>query len=348
MECKKLGFISNKEHLYYEKYDYIFIDVSSMLIVPYLNLEKYQSTDRINITPFVETVKFYVNMKEVLPKTKFIFVFDGGISINIKKIYPTYKANRKSKRNTGTLDGNTNNLYDYNCMLIKQLFDYLNEIVISSNVINNEADFIIGYLIKNVKKENCKLKNLVVSHDKDYLLMYDENVHVIYKHFTPTVKCNYLIKNFDCISEIINFYYLRNVKELLYYKALMGDISDNIKKPFGITNKTPIENFFTNSCLEDKEISYTSILEYFNNKFKKIDLYNKFEKDFRRNIFLMNVFNEEIILDSDKIKLNKILNEILYPNNNKIEINLIKNFISEFGLYFDEEETNRLFKYLIG
>lgn len=287
-------------------------------------------------------------MKSVLKNTKFIFVFDGGISLAIKKIYPEYKANRNSKRSSGVFDGDVKKLYDYNCMLLYNFFTLLNEIVIPSNCVCNEADFVIGYILKNIQLVNNNIKSLVISKDKDYLLMFNERTHVIYKYISPTVRSNFLIKNFDCIGEILDFPYLRNIKELIFYKALMGDTGDNINKPFGIKTKVVIENFFTNCCMEDIEITYDSIVNYFRDKFKKENLVIRFEKEFRRNLFLVNVFNDEVIIDHDKFKLNNIIETILYPDNNKIEINLLKSFIADYGLYFHDEEFTKLFDFLIG
>ncbi len=348
MSCIILNFISNKKHLFYENYDYVFVDVNSLTVTPYLSIEKYQSTDRFNISPFVETIKFYANMKKVLPKTKFIFVFDGGISSKIKKIYPKYKMNRSSKRTKGVFDGIKSKSYDYNCMLITQALRYFGEIVIPSNVISNESDFMIGYILKNIKKVNDKLKMLVISHDMDYLMAFDENVHVIYKYTAPQMVKNYLIKSFDCICDILDYPYLRNVEELMFYKALLGDKSDNIEKPFGIRTKVPVENYFADCCMEDISITYESIIKHFSKKFKKESIIKKFESEFRRNLFITNIFNEDVISDVDRIKLNDIINNILYPENTKVEINLVKEFIMQYGLYFDEDDIDKLFKFLKG
>lgn len=348
MSCEILNFMSNKKHLFYENYDYIFVDINSLTVTPYLGIEKYQSSDRINISPFVETIKFYAGMKHVLPRSKFVFVFDGGISRNIKKIYPKYKQHRASRKTLGSFDFTGNKLYDYNCMLITQVLRHFGEIVIPSNLVSNESDFMIGYILKKVKEVNSNIRSLVISHDRDYLMTFDSNIHVIYKYTAPQMVRNYLIKNFDCICEIIDFPYLRNVEELIFHKALLGDVSDNIDKPFGIKSKTIVENYFTDCCMNDITITYESIIAHFSEKFKQESIIKKFESEFRRNIYITNIFNSDIILDTDKMKLDNIINTILYPENTKVEINLVKDFIIHYGLYFSGSDIEELFKFLKG
>ena len=346
MNCKELNFINNKKELSTKNYNYCIVDTNSLTVVPFLNSDQYQSTDRINITPFVKTIKFYVDMKCVLPNTKFIFVFDGGISSVIKKIFNKYKSNRSSRKTMSSFDGNKNKIYDYNVYLLEKILNYFNEIVIPGNFICNEADFICGYLIKNILNINNNNKILAISHDKDFLMTFKENVHVIYKYTAPSIVKNYYVDNFDCITEIIDFPYIKNIEEYILYKALIGDTSDNIDKPFGFKTIIPIKNLFTDSYLENKNLTYDSVSEYFKIYFNNDNIYNKFLIDFRRNLFLMNIFNDEIIADTDKIKLNNKLDDILYPERKEIEINSIYETILEYGLYFNEEEIDDIFKYL--
>jgi hypothetical protein len=125
----------------------------------------------------------------------------------------------------------------------------------------------------------------------------------------------------------------------------MGDSSDNIKKPYGIKSKTIFENFFRDCYLDDIDVTYDSILQYFSKKFKTPQILSKFEKEFRRNLYICNIFNDDIISELDKVKLNKIFDDIIYPKDNKIQINSIQQFIKQYGL-MGESDSENLFKYL--
>jgi 5'-3' exonuclease len=346
MNCNILNFVNNKKALFNKKYTYFFIDINSLTVTPFLGIEKYQSDDRINITPLIETLKFYTSMKQVLPNTHFIFAFDGGISMQIKKMYPKYKQNRSSKKTKSIFDGNSGNLYDYNVALICRLMNYFGETVIPSNLICNESDFMIGYLVNSVKEMVPDCNMLVMSHDHDYLMFQDKNVDVIYKYTAPSRAKYYHVQGIECICEIIDFPYLKNIHEFILFKALVGDKSDNIDKPFGLKTVTPVKNYFTDCYLDDIPVTYDNIISYFTKYFKNNDsIVSKFTNEFRRNLFMINVFNEEIISSLDKIKLNDILNDILLPKDKKIEINSIYDLFSDYGLYHTKEDIDQILNF---
>ena len=348
--CKFITNLNYKQNFKNIQYNYILIDINSLTLIPYLKSEKYFSKDNINITPFIETVKLYANYKKYFPKAKFIFVIDGGISPTILKVYPDYKKNRNSKKFTSkSYDLTKNkNIYDYNVGLLMALFKEFKEIFIS-DIRRNEADFIIGYLINKLSINN---KCLVLSHDKDLLFTYNKNnnVDVIYKYIN--MKYNkilyYYIDSFESLLQIIDFRYLKNEIELLYYRALIGDTSDSIYKPFGLKSKKIVNNMFESCYLENINITYEYIIEYFSKKFNNDRVLKNFTTDFRKNLLIMNIFNDDIILQNDKIKLNTYIDNIKYCCNDKIEINSIYKLFSKYGLYLEERHIDEMFKYLKG
>jgi len=347
MNCKIITNVNLLQNIKNKNYEYVVIDTNSLTIVPYLNSEKYISTDRIIISPFMETFKLYLNYKKILPNTKFIFVFDGGISPQILKIAPDYKKKRNSRRYTTGVVGEKG--YDYNIKLLSILFSYFNEVTIS-DIRRNEADFVIGYLVDDLSKFG---KCLVLSHDKDLLLTYNknDNVDVIYKQTGTEYKVtNFLIDCQDCINHIIDFQYLRNTTELLYYRSLIGDTSDSIQRPFGLKSKVIVDNMFKDALMMDIEITYEYIIDYFTSKFKNMNsiVIEKFTNDFRRNIAIMNIFNKDIMSDSEQIKLNSYLDDIKYNINENIEINSVYELFDRYGLYLTKEDLDKTFKYLKG
>ncbi|MEY2702454.1 MAG: hypothetical protein RLY43_1087, partial [Bacteroidota bacterium] len=272
MNCKTVNKLNLEKSFKGLSYDYIIFDTNSLTIVPYLNSSKYVSSDNINITPFIETFKMYLNYKKLFPDTRFIFVFDGGISPILLKMLPDYKKSRKSRKFTPNHNASSGGkIYDYNIKLINILMGYFNEVVID-DIDRNESDFIIGYLIDNLSSNS---ECLVYSHDKDLLLAHNhnENVDVLYKQSSlidgQYRTTNYLVDSQDCINHIFDFQYLKNVKELLFYRALIGDTSDDITKPFGIKSKTIVNNMFQDAYLEDQEVTFDYVMNYFGNKFPK-------------------------------------------------------------------------------
>lgn len=352
MNCKIINKINLLQNFKEKDYKFILIDTNSLTIVPYLKSEKYMSTDRIIISPFMETFKFFLNYKKIFPDAKFIFTFDSGISPVILKIFPDYKKNRHSRRYTPSTSSNISGslVYDYNIKLLINLFEYFNEHTIF-DIKRNEADFIIGYLSDDLSKIG---KCLVISHDKDLLLTFNknDNIDVVYKQtgMKDTKVTNFLVDTQDCVNHIMDFQYLQNTKDLLYYRALCGDSSDSIPKPFGIKSKTIIQNMFKDCFMMDIEVTYEYIVSYFKEKFKKMNevVIERFEDDLRKNIAIMNVFNKEIINDNDKIKLNYHLDEIKYNLNNKIEINSIYELFEKYGLYLSKDDLDKTFEYIKG
>ena len=338
MTCKKINDLNIYNVLRGNDYKFILIDVNSLTIIPYLNSTKYLSNDNINITPFIETFKLYIRYKKVFKNSHFIFVFDGGISENILKVYPDYKKNRRTRK---YLNSRNNGIYDYNIKLCNLIFSMFNELVID-DIQRNETDFIIGRLLTKLSSE----KKLVLSHDQDYLLMLDDNTDIIYKEIKQPRVTYYYINNIDCICQLIKFEYLKNISELMYYKAMVGDKSDNITKPFGIKSKTIVNNMFYTFYMEEINVTYDRIIEYFAKKIKNETAFEKFKKTFRRNLYIINIFNNDIISDRDKLKINNHLNDFIYNNDDLVEINSIYEVFDKYGLFFTREDIDKIFKYL--
>lgn len=346
MTCKNINNLNIKSTINNKKYNYVIIDLNSLTIVPYLTTSKYLSNDNINISPFIESLKFYTLYKKVFKDSKFIFVIDGGISPSITNIYPKYKANRNSRKYTQSTQNilTTKDTYDYNVGLINNLFTYLGEYVIS-DISRNEADFIIGYILNKISENNnC----LVISHDKDLLYTYNKNnTDFIYKQIKEKIVNYIYVDNFECLLNILNFEYIKNEVEVLYYRSLIGDTSDNIDKPFGINSSKIVNNLFYDCYINNIEIDYNYIVNYFTNKFSKNNtIIDKFVKDFRRNLFIMNIYNEEIFTTSEKIKLSSYIDIIKFSLNSKMEINMVYNLFDKYGLYLSKEEVSNMINFI--
>jgi DNA polymerase-1 len=169
----------------------------------------------------------------IFDPTRVVIIWDGkGGSGNRQNIDPNYKAQRASARITHW------GLYDTREeeqeALIGQLFrtrDYLDCLPVHQIVIEKlEADDIMAYLAKRASKAGKKVT--IVSSDKDFLQLIDNNIEV----YAPVKKKTFTKDNI--LEEIkvlpTNF----NI-----VKSLLGDNSDNLPGVKGLGIKTIVAEF---------------------------------------------------------------------------------------------------------
>jgi len=169
----------------------------------------------------------------IFDPTRVVIIWDGkGGSGNRQNIDPNYKAQRATARITHW------GLYDTREeeqeALIGQLFrtrDYLDCLPVHQIVIEKlEADDIMAYLAK--RASNAGKKVTIVSSDKDFLQLIDNNIEV----YAPVKKKTFTKDNI--LEEIkvlpTNF----NI-----VKSLLGDNSDNLPGVKGLGIKTIVAEF---------------------------------------------------------------------------------------------------------
>jgi len=181
------------------------------------------------IVGFLRSIGYTINM--VRP-TRTIIVFDGkGGSTRRRKIFPQYKMGRKmSHRLNRTHDFLTRD--DEKKMMVFQLnriVQYLECLPFTIiNMDNIEADDVIGYCAKHIFDK----KSTIMSTDKDFLQLIDENISV----YSPTKK-----KMYD-EEKVVEEYGISSHNFLLY-KILDGDVSDSIPGIKGVGLKSLIKHF---------------------------------------------------------------------------------------------------------
>ena len=164
--------------------------------------------------------------------TRTIIVFDGkGGSNRRRKIFPQYKMGRKmSHRLNRTHDFLTRE--EEKKMMIFQLnriVEYLECLPVTIiNMDGIEADDVIGYCAKHIFDN----KSTIMSTDKDFLQLIDENIRV----YSPTKK-----KMYD-EEKIIEEYGISSHNFLLY-RMLDGDVSDSIPGVKGVGLKSLLKYF---------------------------------------------------------------------------------------------------------
>jgi len=182
------------------------------------------------IVGFLRSLAFNINM---IRPTRTIIVFDGkGGSNRRRKIFPEYKMGRKMSYRLNRAH-NFLTREEEQQMMIRQLnrvVEYLECLPVSiMNMENCEADDVIGYLSKHIYKDN---KTTIVSTDKDFLQLVDENTQL----YSPTKK-----KMYD--EEKVFEEYGIHPKNFLLFRMFDGDKSDGIPGVNGIGMKTLVKLF---------------------------------------------------------------------------------------------------------
>jgi DNA polymerase-1 len=232
--------------------------------------------------------------------TRVIVVWDGkGGSGNRQNIDPNYKAQRATSRIThwGLYDSKEEEME----ALIGQLFrvqDYLDCLPVQQIVMEKlEADDIMAYLAKRASSA-CK-KVTIVSSDKDFLQLIDQNVEV----YAPVKKKTFTYEN--VIEEIGVIPQNYNI-----IKALLGDNSDNLAGIKGLGIKTILSEW--KSITHDPSFTLQDIYNLCEEKLGEKKVFAKIIHDFdkvERNYKLMNL--HETVLDEGEI--NHILEVIKSP-----------------------------------
>jgi 5'-3' exonuclease len=184
---------------------------------------------------FLNTIRRFIEEHNF---DKIVVFWDGeGNSSKRKIIYPQYKENRIQEQNEFKVQS-----FTFQKERVKQ---YLEEMFVRQvNVDNNEADDLIAYYCQIAENE----KITIFSSDKDLTQLISENVSI----YSPSAKQMY--KNGDKIKlkehEIPH-------NNILTYKILTGDKSDNIDGIYYLGDKTLFKLF---PELLEQELTITDIL----------------------------------------------------------------------------------------
>ena len=172
-------------------------------------------------------------LMRTIDPTRIICVFDGQASSSSRKnIDPEYKANRNIKRITNwELFDDKEDEYASMTMQMHRLVEYLQCLPITLISIDKiEADDTISYLAQKFGANGKKVT--IVSSDKDFLQIVDENIEV----YSPIKKKTYGKKE---VQEEIGLL----PENYLVMKALLGDNSDNLTGIKGLGPKTLFKEF---------------------------------------------------------------------------------------------------------
>lgn len=172
-------------------------------------------------------------LNRTIDPTRIICVFDGQASSSSRKhIDPEYKANRNIKRITNwEIFDDKDDEFQSMTMQMGRLVEYLQCLPLTLISIDKiEADDTISYLAQKFAANNKKVT--IVSSDKDFLQIVDENIEV----YSPIKKKTYGKKE---VQEELGMI----PENYLIMKALLGDNSDNLTGIKGLGPKTLLKEF---------------------------------------------------------------------------------------------------------
>ncbi len=210
--------------------------------------------------------------------------------------YPEYKAGRQKAPDA---------LYEQKEKILKVL-DQMNIFYFSQ--IGDEADDLIATLTNKFKNE---YEIVILSEDKDLLQLVDNNVCVKQKNRDKKLNQKYIKINNENFYDIFSFY----PNQVVDYKGIAGDNSDNLIGIKGVGPKTTIELLSKYQTLEN---IYSNLNELSS---KQQETFLKF-KDQALLCKKLATLNENVDMD---IELNQLL---INENNfyNQQVFDLLENF----------------------
>jgi DNA polymerase-1 len=244
--------------------------------------------------------------------TRVVVVFDGkGGSQRRKKTFSGYKAQRdKNKLRVNRQYADLMNDEDERESMKRQ-FVWLNEMLyglpLTTMIYDGvEADDIMAYISTKLLKEDEQA--VIMSTDKDFLQLVDDTTIV----WSPTKKKMYNTK-------LVKKEYGIESKNLLLYRVLDGDKSDNIPGVYGCGIKTLVKRF--PEITEDKKLSVDDLFELCEQKVEetkgKIKIYKDILKSKRQILLNEDLMQLDDVDISGQIKMKTLdrFNEPIEPLN---------------------------------
>jgi DNA polymerase-1 len=184
------------------------------------------------VVGFLKSVGYGIKL---LAPTRCIVVFDGvGGSFKRRQIYSEYKAHRKGKIRLNRAYEDLSDPKTEEEQMRHQyarLLKYLQTFPINLLSVDHvEADDVLAYLATDTFKESDKV--YIMSSDKDFLQLCIGNVNV----YSPTKKRIY------GTSEVLGEYKI-HPNNFVLFRAMDGDVSDNVDGIDGAGQKTIVKQF---------------------------------------------------------------------------------------------------------
>jgi 5'-3' exonuclease len=237
--------------------------------------------------------------------TRVVVIFDGkGGSQKRKEVFSNYKADRKVKFRVNRQYDDMMSEEDEQVSLRRQLSSLANilgVLPVTTMIYDNiEADDVIGYLAKQVIKEDEAA--LILSSDKDFLQLVSDNIHV----WNPLKKQKI---DKDKLKEL----YGVHAENFIWYRVMDGDKSDNIDGVKGCGLKTLLKRLpvlETDARLTVDELM--RLAEEQKGEYKVFQTILDSKKITERNFQIMQLEDPDIS-GITKLKINDRFNEAIEP-----------------------------------
>ncbi len=188
-----------------------------------------------------------------LNPTRLIVVFDGeGGSKRRKKLYPEYKANRGHGVRLNRVFDWANDDEEARQMMYQlgRIGLYLKNLPVTLISIDNiEADDTIGYLVQEMCYDDAE-EIFISSTDKDFYQLVNDKVKIWNPVQKKIIGENEIKEKFANIPP----------KNMLLFRTMDGDASDNIPGVKGLGAKTIVKYF--PFITEDKNVTLDDVLDY--------------------------------------------------------------------------------------
>ncbi len=230
--------------------------------------------------------------------TQVYVIFDGAGSANARKnLLPEYKSGRDLQRITNwEAFDNKDDEDDAKVDQIVRIIQYLKTLPVKTiGIPKVEADDVIAYL-SDIIPQSPKDKVFIVSSDKDFLQLVNENV-VVYRPME---------KEFYTEQTVIDKFKM-SPNNFILYKTLMGDNSDKVKGVKGLGEKK-LRKLFPE--LSERDLSLDDIYNICESKFKENVIYARVIQhidELEKNFKIMDLSNP-MLDENDKKYLTQVVN----------------------------------------
>ena len=248
------------------------------------------------VTGFLKSVGYVI--RKFKPSRVYV-IFDGkGGSKRRRDIYPDYKLGRKpltrlNRTYDMTTEQDEQDLMRYELVIVAKALMKLPITTITLDYV--EADDIISYIAQHVVENGGE--SIIYSTDKDFLQLVGDGIKV----WNPVRKKTY-------IPETVLEDYTIHPNNFLLYRALTGDVSDNLPGIKGLGMKTLLK--FMPGFVTEEKLTLDDVITVAESSKSKVILKIVDQKEnIQRNLILMSLLS---VMMSDNNKL-KVLNKINKP-----------------------------------
>ncbi|GIW21601.1 MAG: DNA polymerase I [Candidatus Sericytochromatia bacterium] len=301
------------------KQEIIFIDGHALAFRAYHALIKTNLHTKDNV-PTWAAYGFSKILFDIIKKFKpyyIVVAFDVSKKTFRNEIYPEYKANR----------GETPEEFLIQLPFITQIINAFEIPIFELD--NYEADDLIGTL--SIQANKIGLKSHIITGDQDLIQLVNENTFVYLPNRNDST-----LKKFG-INETIEKYQI-GPQQIVDYKALIGDKSDNIPGIFGLGPKTAIKLL---NQFNDLENIYKNLDKIESKRLKDLLVSGKDNAFLSKKLATIDV-NAPINLDLNKSHLNLPNEENIRNLLNRLQFRSLLNELPEILSLFYSENKNKI------